>query len=109
MVDVIIVTCQSRRKILYTTGLGFMLILGLQGLPGGPKKCIQPYTGSSGVSVLVSIHSFRRVCVLGYCSARRCLQYYCAEVLPALYHCLLLLTFIAFEQTDSQQEQCLVI
>ena len=109
MVDVIIVTCQSRRKILYTTGLGFMLILGLQCLPGGPKKCIQPYTGSSGVSVLVSIHSFRRVCLLGYCSARRCLQY-CAEVLPSLYHCLLLLTFIAFEQTGtSQQEQCLVI
>ena len=42
IVDVII-TCQSRRKILYTVGLGFMLILGLQGLPGGPKNCIQPY------------------------------------------------------------------
>ena len=43
MVDVII-TCQSRRKILYTVGLGFMLILGLQGLPSGPKNCIQPYS-----------------------------------------------------------------
>ena len=41
MVDVII-TCQYRHKILYTIGLGFMLILGLQGLPSGPKNCIQP-------------------------------------------------------------------
>ena len=40
MVDIMPIQAQ----ILYTIlGLGFMLILGLQGLPGGPKNCIQPY------------------------------------------------------------------
>ena len=54
MVDVII-TCQSRRKILYTIGLGFMLILALQGLPGGLKNCIQPYL-QVAVILLLNVH-----------------------------------------------------
>jgi hypothetical protein len=53
MVDVIL-TCQSRRKILYTIGLGFMLILGLQGIPGGPKDCIKPYIQNTEVQSLCS-------------------------------------------------------
>ena len=36
-------SCQSWLKILYTLGLGFLLILGLPWLPNsGPKNCIRP-------------------------------------------------------------------
>ena len=48
MVDVII-TCQSRRKILYTIDLGFMLILGLQGVYLVAPKIASSYSNISGL------------------------------------------------------------
>ena len=72
MVDVII-TCQSKRKILYTIGLGFMVILGLQGIPGGPKNCIQQPSiqntevqslCSAGASVIMS-SQVQSLCLAG--------------------------------------------